>query len=208
MLSSLESEHSNIVNGTRLSTEDLGSSVSSLKEKLDSNFKKNWKRVSSSSIWSIGNNNPPSLLINATDDYERSIFCTVNSDDERYSFDQIVVETFQKFVNSGPVCMEPVANCAVFVTEFRVNSSDAASAISPTERNECIKSLMASFHVAFRSCVMNIMEPILKANVETGIVDFGKSSLYYLLTKLFEIIGWRKIKNLFHINVCCIYRLT
>lgn len=188
-----------------MSTEDLGASVSSLKEKLNSTFKNNWKRgVSSSNVWSVGTTDPPNLLINAVEDYERSIFCTENSDDERYSFDQIVVETFQKFASSGPVCMEPVANCAVFVSEFRVNSSGAASAISPTERNECVKSLMATFHVAFRNCVMNIMEPILKANVETSIADFGKSSLYlspiYKKKVYFKSLDGRGeggIKNLF-----------
>lgn len=124
-------------------------------------------------IWSVGQSREnTNLLIASVPDYERSIFKTLDERDFRSCFDHCVVKAFHNLCRAGPLCGEPLMNCAFIVKSFEIDGKD----VELTPQNAAAVEMFARncFIEAFEICDPHLMEPIFNTVIQVNTSILGK----------------------------------
>lgn len=155
--------------------------VNRLKEQLKNAFgncKGPWALLHEK-IWSVGNNKETTnVLFNCVDDYkERNIFKTLDENDLRSFLDNSVVNAFDMCCKAGPMCEEPISNCAFIVTKFKLKNWDALNQILINLPS----ALKLTFRQAFEKQQMRLMEPIFTTDIQVNTSILGK--VYSVISK-------------------------
>lgn len=132
-----------------------------------------WSRIENN-IWSIGNmSNSINLLINYTHDYKRNLFQTLDETDPRSCFDYLIVNAFNSCCKSGPLCEEPLKNCAFFIKNFEITQTENLD--STMKSNANIESTLCNaFREAFEKQQTRLMEPMFTTSIQVNTNILGK----------------------------------
>ncbi|GJQ67053.1 hypothetical protein Trydic_g21952 [Trypoxylus dichotomus] len=146
--------------------------VLKLKDQLRNVFKNSpevWRNFSDR-IWSISKTkNSINLLFNNTEDYKRNIFDVIDQKDERSNFDHCFVNGFEMCCRAGPICEEPLVNCAFFVNTYVLDSNN----VSPSESGvhavaNVTLAVKNGLREAFEKQQQRLMEPIFTTDIQVN----------------------------------------
>lgn len=151
--------------------------LSYVKEQLQSAFDGSgdcWKGLHNK-IWSVGSiKDCINLLINNTPDYNHSLFLEPNYNDKRALFDNFVVNAFNMFCKNGPLCEEPVMNCAFIINKFELIKEVNPEEISPQITSAIESAVKFTFKKAFEKQEPQLMEPIYITEIQVNTNILGK----------------------------------
>ncbi|KRT80460.1 hypothetical protein AMK59_7585 [Oryctes borbonicus] len=158
--------------------------VSKLNEQLANVFKNSselWRDFSDR-IWSVSKTkNSINLLFNNTDDYKRNIFNVVDQKDERSNFDHCFVNGFEMCCRAGPICEEPLVNCAFFVNKYILDSENSLSEPGVHAVANVTLAIKNGLREAFEKQQQRLMEPIFITDIQVNTFILGK--VYSVISK-------------------------
>ncbi|RZC43295.1 GTP EFTU domain containing protein [Asbolus verrucosus] len=132
-----------------------------------------WAKVKNN-IWSVGRmNDSINVLINDTGDYSRNIFETLDETDQRSCFDHLVVNAFNSCCKAGPICQEPLKNCAFLIRNFEIIHNEILDGSTRTSVN-IESTLSAAFREAFEKQQQRLMEPMFTTSIQVNTNILGK----------------------------------
>lgn len=180
--SSQDEDESNEFGEKKFKSQNLNLAISKIKENIKKTFskKKNFWMTLYDKIWSVGAmNDNINLLINGTEDYKCDIFTKAPKTDNRSSYDFCITNTFKLACKSGPLCEEPIMNCAFIVTKYEFNSDLIENNLLNTASVQLqLKSL---FREALEKRPLRLMEPIFTTDVQVNTSILGK--VYTVISK-------------------------
>lgn len=159
--------------------------VLKLKEQLNEVFKKcynPWTDLDRK-IWSVGKSRDSvNVLFNSVRNYsERNIFNVINTSDPRSSVDHFIINAFDMACRAGPMCEEPITNCAFVITNFQLNNYDIIN--SAEQKNQFFGNipviLKQTFREAFQKQAQRLMEPIFTTDINVNTSILGKVFFFY-----------------------------
>lgn len=181
--------------------------VALLRDQLRAEFKKGgflWETLSDR-IWSVNDN--MNLLINDTETYKNSIFLRINEKDKRSVFDHCIVNAFNGLCKAGPICEEPLMNCAFIVKQFDLCQDDFT--VTPQIAAALEKSLRTTMEKAFSKQDARIMEPMFSTDIQVNTNILGESHHIQTIINtlisfetvfcLLSVFTYMSIKNSYHL---------
>lgn len=139
-----------------------------------------WSKLKNN-IWSVGRiPDSINLLLNATGDYSKNIFETLDEKDPRSCFDHFVVNAFNSCCKAGPLCEEPLKNCAFVIKKFEVAHDEILDSTTKTSVN-IESTLSAAFREAFEKQQQRLMEPMFTTSIQVNTNILGK--VYSVVSK-------------------------
>lgn len=156
--------------------------VLKLKEQLTNTFRTAsgvWSDLSDK-IWSISKTkNAINILFNNTDDYRRNIFDVLDSADERSNFDHCFVHGFEMCCRAGPICEEPLVNCAFFVNQYVLDRKNVTHSESGAQAVVNITlAVKTGLREAFEKQPQRLMEPIFTTDIQVNTFILGEFLLF------------------------------
>lgn len=155
-----------------------------LKEQLKNAFDScgpHWSGMDSK-IWSIGKlHDCVNLLLNDTQNYIQNIFLETNVTDKKTLFAQCITNPFYAFCKSGPLCEEPLMNCAFIVKKFELVRNIEPEEITPqvvSSEESAVKLVMKS---CFEKQEPRLMEPMYTTSIQVNTSILGK--VYSVISK-------------------------
>lgn len=78
------------------------------------------------------------------------------------------MNSFQKFIKAGPLCEEPVSNCAFIIKQFDlVASGDEVQEVVKTQQMSAEEAAVLNLYKeAFQGSTLRLMEPIFKTSIQ------------------------------------------
>ncbi|KAF7287776.1 hypothetical protein GWI33_003408 [Rhynchophorus ferrugineus] len=156
------------------------------KEQIKSAFKSCsslWENLVNK-IWSIGKiHDCVNLLFNDTDDFKQNIFLETNIHDKRTLLAQCIINPFHNFCKAGPICEEPLMNCAFIIKKFQLIRDISPDKITPqmvSSEESCVRNFMKA---CFEKQEQRLMEPMYTTSIQVNTSILGKCFL------TFEIIN-------------------
>lgn len=132
-------------------------------------------------IWSVGAGKENiNVLFNDIPNYNRNIFSTLDEEDLRSCFDHCVVNAFNNFCKAGPLCGEPITNCAFVVRSISVENE--AVEVNPQTSATLELFIKNSFKEAFDDSSPHLMEPIFTTDIQVNTTILGELFLLYIHT--------------------------
>lgn len=124
-------------------------------------------------IWSVGlSKENTNILCGLTPTYNHSLFYTLNEEDPRSCFVPYIINAFKNFCKAGPICGEPLLNCAFIVREFTVSEFDDELDPQMTVNFEnFVKNTMQEGYLLNGP---RLMEPIFTTDIEVNTKILGK----------------------------------
>lgn len=128
-------------------------------------------------IWSVGlSKENINILYGQIPSYKHSLFYTLDEEDARSCFVPYIVNAFKNFCKAGPICGEPLLNCAFIVREFIINEfSDELDPQMTVNFESFVKNSMQE---AFLKNGPRLMEPIFTTDIEVNTKILGKCFLF------------------------------
>lgn len=155
-------------------SERFDSAVEKVHEQLKTAFANAeglWSNFSNK-IWSVGSSKDNiNLLLNDIPEYKRNIFNTLDEQDIRSCFDHCIVNAFNTFCKAGPLCSEPVTNCAFIVKSIDVPNENVE--INPQTSATLELFIKNIFREAFDLSSPRLMEPIFTTDVQVNTSILG-----------------------------------
>lgn len=152
--------------------------IARLNLRLMDSFRKNdmWSDVKANNLWRISNSKDClNLLINCVSDYTCNLFTTPNEYDSRIFIDNYIVNAFNMSCNSGPLCGEPLMNCA-FIVKTLTLTGDCNKLIGLDAQQA--HTLTQQFRGCFRDALLKqnvvLMEPMLATYIQTDVSRMGE----------------------------------
>lgn len=178
-------------------TEHLNVSLKRLQEQLCSEFESMdpfWSSLKDK-IWSVSPNSI-NVLFNDSD-YVGSLFSR-SANDPRDLLGRYIVSAFNAFCKSGPLCEEPLMNCAFIVKKFDLISMDNEKFGAQITAN-LQTFLKATFKEAFQKQTCRLMEPIFTTDIQVNTHILGK--VYTVISKrhgkVLDAVGMDEQEKLF-----------
>jgi ribosome assembly protein 1 len=157
-------------------SEATNAALKHARDQLDAVFdscKGVWARVKNN-VWSVGRmSDSINLLINATGDYSRTMFETLDENDQRSCLDHFVVNAFNSCCKAGPLCEEPLKNCAFLIKKFAILPGETLDGTTKTSVN-IESTLGAAFREAFERQQQRLMEPMFTTSIQVNTNILGK----------------------------------
>lgn len=131
-------------------------------------------------IWSVGKNRDSvNVLFNCTKNYkERHIFNILNTSDPRSCIDHCIINAFDMTCRAGPMCEEPITNCAFVITSFQLTNYDALKNMEQNQKTQFLANIPVvikqSFREAFQKQAQRLMEPIFLTDILVNTSILGK----------------------------------
>lgn len=150
--------------------------VSLIKEHLDNACGKDWENFSDK-LWSVNEN--INVLINNTETYCNNIFVRIHEMDNRSVFDHCIVNAFNGLCKAGPICEEPLMNCAFIVNKFELCQDNLP--VTPQMTAALEKSLRNTMEKAFQMQEQRLMEPIFTTDIAVNTTILGQCTFFYFL---------------------------
>ncbi|XP_066247048.1 elongation factor-like GTPase 1 [Euwallacea similis] len=126
-------------------------------------------------IWSVGKiQGCANILINNTEDYVQNIFLETNVTDKRTLIAQCLLNAFHTFLKAGPICHEPITNCAFVVSKFRLVRDLDLEEITPQMSSAEESSAINALKTAFQARDQRLMEPMFKTTIQVNPTILGK----------------------------------
>ncbi|XP_050510911.1 elongation factor-like GTPase 1 [Diabrotica virgifera virgifera] len=133
-------------------------------------------------IWSVGATGTfVNLLVNNTVNYNHNIFLELNSMDKRALFDHCIIKAFNTLCKAGPLCEEPLANCAFIVNKFELCSEINSEDITPQTTSAIESTVKDTFKRAFEKQEQRLMEPMFVTEIQVNTSILGK--VYTVVSK-------------------------
>lgn len=157
--------------------EAMKTKITRLKEQLKTTF--DTSRLFANmhtNMWSVSKTKDPvNILINATN-YNRNIFYTLDESDPKSLLDHCIINAFEMCIKAGPMCEEPVANCAFAITKFEITNVNALDGME--NKPQLIANipivLKNAFRTAFEKQSRRLMEPIFTTDIQVNTSILGK----------------------------------
>ncbi|XP_076262352.1 elongation factor-like GTPase 1 isoform X2 [Rhynchophorus ferrugineus] len=141
------------------------------KEQIKSAFKSCsslWENLVNK-IWSIGKiHDCVNLLFNDTDDFKQNIFLETNIHDKRTLLAQCIINPFHNFCKAGPICEEPLMNCAFIIKKFQLIRDISPDKITPqmvSSEESCVRNFMKA---CFEKQEQRLMEPMYTTSIQVN----------------------------------------
>lgn len=165
--------------------------VLKLKEQLNEVFKNcynPWTELNAK-IWSVGKSHDSiNILFNCVKNYsDRNIFNVFNTSDLRTSIDNCIINAFDMTCRAGPICEEPIANCAFVITNFQLKNYEIGSNLEQKTQffGNIPVILKQTFREAFQKQAQRLMEPIFTTDIYVNTSILGESfSLHFIIFHL------------------------
>ncbi|XP_066158658.1 elongation factor-like GTPase 1 [Euwallacea fornicatus] len=126
-------------------------------------------------IWSVGKiQGCANILINNTEDYVQNIFLETNVTDKRTLIAQCLLNAFHTFLKAGPICNEPITNCAFIVSKFRLVRDLDLEEITPQMSSAEESSAINALKTAFQARDQRLMEPLFRTTIQVNPTILGK----------------------------------
>lgn len=136
-----------------------------------------WKSLHDN-IWSIGRRSDCiNLLIDNMTNYSRNIFLELNGHDKRALFDHCIVKAFDNLCEAGPLCEEPLMNCAFVISKFDLKTDVQPQDISPQVTSALESSIRDTFKKAFKKQEQRLVEPMYITDIQVNTSILGKYDL-------------------------------
>ncbi|KAJ8926925.1 hypothetical protein NQ314_020777 [Rhamnusium bicolor] len=148
-----------------------------VKEHLKSAFQSSggcWNGLQES-IWSVGHGGDcVNLLINNVTDYCRNIYIELNGDDRRALFDHCVIKAFNILCEAGPLCEEPLTNCAFVVNQFELKTDVLPEDVTAQTTSAMESAIRETFRRAFEKQDRRLVEPMYITDIQVNTSILGK----------------------------------
>lgn len=143
-------------------------------------------------IWSVGvSKENINILFNDIPDYTRNIFCTLDEKALKSCFDHCVVNAFNNFCKAGPLCGEPITDCAFIVKNITV-ANDSIE-VNPQISATLELFVRNTFREAFDISSPHLMEPIFTTDIQVNTSILGKCCFHiYLLYLICNVCSLAK----------------
>lgn len=129
-------------------------------------------------IWSVGlSKEHCNILCGQIASYNHSLFYTLDEEDSRSCFVPYIINAFKNFCKAGPICCEPLMNCAFVVREFTI--SDFNDELDPQVTVNFESFVKNTMQTAFLKSGPRLMEPIFITDIEVNTKILGKSCLLF-----------------------------
>ncbi|KAG5890224.1 hypothetical protein JTB14_028765 [Gonioctena quinquepunctata] len=126
-------------------------------------------------IWSISKTSDClNILINNTLDYKQNIFVELTGYDKRAIFDHCIVKAFNNLCKAGPLCEEPLENCAFIVNEFKLVKEVNSEDVSPQFTSSIESTIRETFQKGFEKQEPRLMEPMYVTEIQVNINILGR----------------------------------
>jgi len=140
-------------------------------------------------IWSVGKMpDCPNLLINNTKNYSQNIFLELNMTHRNCLLDQQFRNAFQNFLKAGPICNEPVTNCAVIVDNLKLVGNLCLEEFSPQLIAAEEGAAYNTFNDAFLATEVRLMEPIFTTSIRVVPAILGKFLRFFFCNLGFWVV--------------------
>lgn len=158
-------------------SQHMNSAVSKVRENLEKVFNTEenlWSNLHNK-IWSVGPmNDSINLLMNGTPDYKCDLF-TKASGDMRNSYNFCIINTFKYSCKYGPLCGEPLMNCAFIIKKFDFNTDQSQDLKDNRFNTASIQiELKSLFKKALEAGDLRLMEPIFTTDIQINTSILGK----------------------------------
>lgn len=133
-------------------------------------------------LWSVGTSSDClNVLINDTSNYDHNIFVELNGHDKRSLFNHCVVNAFNIICKAGPLCEEPLTNCAFIVKKFELSTEVNLEDITPQTTSSIESSIRETLKKAFEKQEQRLMEPLYVTEIQVNTNILGK--VYSVVSK-------------------------
>lgn len=124
-------------------------------------------------VWSVGlSKENHNILCGQIASYKHSLFYTLNEEDPRSCFVPYAINAFKNFCKAGPICGEPLMNCAFVLREFTLSEFDEELDPQLTVNFESFAK--NAIQEAFLKNGPRLMEPIFTTDIEVNTKILGK----------------------------------
>ncbi|KAK4871944.1 hypothetical protein RN001_016068 [Aquatica leii] len=153
--------------------------VAKLKALFNKSIRENdttvWNSINVMDIMRIGaSKDNINLIINDVIEYNCNLFTTQDEYDSRVFIYNYFVNAFNLACDIGPICKEPVSNCAFILSEFNVvGPINALISNDPLVGNHITQQFKQLFLDVILKEDIGVMEPVLEAVVQTEIQWLG-----------------------------------
>ncbi|KAH1029345.1 hypothetical protein HUJ05_002604 [Dendroctonus ponderosae] len=160
--------------------------VAHFKDLLYATFEQNgivWDNLKNK-IWCVSRTpDCANILINNSRDYVHNIFLETNVQDQRTFLAQCVLRAFQSCVKAGPICEEPLMNCAFIVNDFELARDIQPVAITPQLMSFEENAIKAALTAALENGDLRLMEPMYTTSIRVNTNVLACSEKSKLLTR-------------------------
>lgn len=140
-------------------------------------------------IWSVGKMpDCPNLLINNTKNYTQNMFLELNMTHRNCLLDQQFRNAFQTFLKGGPICSEPITNCAVIVDNLKLVGNLCLEEFSPQLIAAEEQAAYNTFNDAFLATEVRLMEPIFTTSIRVVPAVLGKFLCFFFCNLGFWLV--------------------
>ncbi|CAG9813440.1 unnamed protein product [Phaedon cochleariae] len=148
-----------------------------IKEQLESTFASSvpcWKDLQNK-LWSIGkSSNCLNVLINNASDYPHSIFMELSSCDKRALYDHCIIKAFNTLCKAGPLCEEPLTNCAFIINKFDITKDVNREDLTPQTTSALESNIRETLKKSLEKQNQRLMEPIYVTEIQVNTSILGK----------------------------------
>ncbi|KAK9885400.1 hypothetical protein WA026_010895 [Henosepilachna vigintioctopunctata] len=162
-------------------SQQTNAAIAKLKEQLKRAFcsKNNIWNQFSDKIWSVGRmNNSINLLFNGVADYKCNIYNESLDDDIRSTYNFCITNAFNYSCKSGPLCEEPLMNCAFIVKKYEIDSESIEEVKNNRLNAQTIANIQLQLRSTFREAIqkqtLRLMEPIFTTDIQVNTTILGK----------------------------------
>ncbi|XP_022908018.1 elongation factor-like GTPase 1 [Onthophagus taurus] len=196
LLQMIEENRQNLLNVS----DHMKSVLAKLKNQMEMCFKSAsdfWGEFSKK-VWSVSRGrDSTNLLINNTDDYARDIFSDPDDKDPRSNYDHQIVNGFQICCRAGPICEEPLINCAFVITDYKISVPVGGQGVANIPLT--VKNVLRD---AFVKQEQRLVEPIFTTDIQVNVHVIGK--VYSVLGRrhgrILEAVGMDQEERTFRVK--------
>lgn len=137
-------------------------------------------------IWSVSRTpDCANILINNSADFMQNIFLETSVQDQRTFLAQCVLRAFHSCVKTGPICEEPLMNCAFIVNDFELARNLQPITITPQMMSFEENAIKAALTAALENGDLRLLEPMYTTSIRVNTNVLGE----FLLTVFFTFLN-------------------
>ncbi|KAF5281330.1 hypothetical protein FQR65_LT02961 [Abscondita terminalis] len=140
-----------------------------------------WNSIDVMNIMRVGNSRDNiNLIINDVTGYSCNLFYTQDEYDPRLLVYNYLVNAFNLACDAGPLCKEPVSNCAFILSELQITGPiNLLISNDPLTASHITQQLKDLFYEVILKEDVAVMEPMLETSMHIAVNYFGEFSIFY-----------------------------